>query len=98
MKARYAFDRTVRSRDLQSFGKAVERTFLPGRYAFAAFSALFLLLGSLSQIRAGTLLFSESFENASAPGWTFTGNASLTGGTSDPAGQGWLRLTSNATN
>jgi hypothetical protein len=47
---------------------------------------------------AGTLLFTDSFQNDSAPGWTFRGDASLTGGTSDPNGQGWLRLTNNAGN
>ena len=35
----------------------------------------------------------QSFTQATAPGWTITDNAILTGGSIDPAGSGWLRLT-----
>lgn len=39
----------------------------------------------------------ESFQNSTAPGWTFIGSAVLTGnGVIDSAGAGWLRLTSAA--
>ena len=41
----------------------------------------------------------ESFKGPTAPGWQLFGNAVLTGnGVTDPVGQGWLRLTSNAGN
>jgi hypothetical protein len=56
---------------------------------------LLFVVGSFSRATAGTYIFGENFESAVAPGWTFTGNASLTGGSSDPNGQGWLRLTNN---
>lgn len=35
----------------------------------------------------------ETFRNATAPGWVLSGSASLTSGGVDPAGAGWLRLT-----
>jgi type IV secretory pathway VirB2 component (pilin) len=35
-----------------------------------------------------------SFRNNTAPGWNLVGTASLTSGGVDPAGDGWLRLTS----
>ena len=38
----------------------------------------------------------EDFRNATAPNWTLQGTAALTAGGVDPAGDGWLRLTSNA--
>ncbi len=41
---------------------------------------------------------SDSFTGSSVSGWTLTGDASLTGGSVDPAGQGWLRLTGDDTN
>src|SRR5580704_15666735 len=40
----------------------------------------------------------QSFTDASAPGWTLTGNAFLTAPSLDPVGSGWLRLTAAATN
>ena len=43
---------------------------------------------------AGTILVNQAFTHSTAPGWTLTGtNASLTGGSADPEGDGWLRLT-----
>jgi hypothetical protein len=64
-------------------------------YTLAALAALFLFAGSVARLSAGTTLFGETFESSVAPAWTFVGNASLTGGSVDPNGQGWLRLTPN---
>ena len=36
-----------------------------------------------------------TFKDSSAPGWVLGGTATLTSGKSDPAGNGWLRLTNN---
>jgi len=46
-----------------------------------------------------TFTVETGFRNAtiSTPGWTRGGSASLTGGSVDPTGSGWLRLTSNGT-
>ena len=56
-----------------------------------------LLAGSLAcgvVSTAHALSVQESFANATAPGWTLSGLATLTGtGAPDPVGQGWLRLT-----
>ena len=38
----------------------------------------------------------EPFANDTAPGWSLAGDAALTGGSSDPLGQGWLDLTGAA--
>jgi hypothetical protein len=64
------------------------RGVVPGRNFFLALAALVFCAAGNQPITAGTLLFNESFQNSSAPGWTFTGNASLTGGASDPKGAG----------
>lgn len=46
---------------------------------------------SLSQAQ---IVVNETFTTGSAAGWTFLGAAALTGnGTTDPVGDGWLRLT-----
>jgi hypothetical protein len=56
-----------------------------------------LLAGSLAcgvVSTAHALSVTESFANATAPGWTLSGSAVLTGtGAPDPVGSGWLRLT-----
>lgn len=57
----------------------------------------FAALGAPTPAHA-TVSLTESFRNATAPGWTLLGDARLTGdGTIDPPGNGWLRLTSNIT-
>ncbi len=45
-----------------------------------------------------TVTINETFMNDTAPGWLIQGHASLTSGSADPTGQGWLRLTSAAGN
>jgi len=55
-----------------------------------------LLAGTfgLAAATAHAISVTESFANATAPGWTLSGSATLTGtGAPDPAGSGWLRLT-----
>lgn len=48
-------------------------------------------------VAANAVSITETFRNATAPGWDLIGSAVLTGdGTTDPVGDGWLRLTSNA--
>jgi hypothetical protein len=73
---------------------------------FAIAISLALLLSPLIHplaprpAQAATLL-SETFQNATAPNWTFGGNPNppvLTASTIDPAGQGWLRLTTSDQN
>jgi uncharacterized repeat protein (TIGR01451 family) len=46
--------------------------------------------------RAQPFPVAQSFQNQSAPGWALLGSARLTGGSADPAGQGWLQLTDGA--
>ena len=57
----------------------------------------FLLAGTFgfwAASMAHALSVTESFANATAPGWTLSGSAILTGtGAPDPVGSGWLRLT-----
>ncbi len=72
--------------------------FLLTRISWWGSFVLLVALGSLSPANAGTYIFGENFQSAVAPGWTFTGNAALTGGSADANGQGWLRLTSNSNN
>lgn len=51
------------------------------------------------QAQAGfTFPVVATFKSASAPGWVLGGTAVLTSGTTDPAGDGWLRLTTNNLN
>ena len=63
-----------------------------------------LLLIIIALARTGTVdaaLIDQPMTGATAPGWVLggTASASLTGnGTIDPVGDGWLRLTNNATN
>jgi hypothetical protein len=55
-----------------------------------------LLAGTfgLAASTAHAISVTESFANATAPGWTLSGSATLTGtGAPDPVGSGWLRLT-----
>src|SRR5262245_1623762 len=56
-----------------------------------------LLAGSLAcgiATSAHAISVTESSANATAPGWTLSGSAVLTGtGSPDPAGSGWLQLT-----
>lgn len=59
---------------------------------------LLLLLLWLPALPAAALTITQSFMTNSAPGWVLGGSAVLTSGGADPAGQGWLRLTSAATN
>lgn len=45
-------------------------------------------------------VLTESFTGSTAPGWVMGGDEytpTLTGGTLDPSGEGWLRMTSNST-
>lgn len=46
----------------------------------------------------GQATITGSFKGSTEPGWVVTGNAKLTSGVEDPAGNGWLRLTANAPN
>ncbi len=58
------------------------------------------LLGSVPPLYARsptTFPIVQTFRNTTVPGWNTYGNAALTA-SSDGAGQGWLRLTSSATN
>src|SRR5512132_4353356 len=61
---------------------------------------LVLLLAAIPDSSFGSSLFlAERFRGATANNWILTGDAQLTGnGSVDPAGQGWLRLTSAAEN
>jgi hypothetical protein len=47
---------------------------------------------------ASAVSLNETFMNSTAPGWNLVGTAVLTSGGVDPAGAGWLRLTTNAGN
>jgi MYXO-CTERM domain-containing protein len=50
---------------------------------------------------ARSQVITQTFENSSAPGWTFSGSGytpTLTSGVSDPTGAGWLNLTNNGGN
>ncbi len=50
---------------------------------------------------ARSQVITQSFQNSSAPGWTFSGSGytpTLTSGVSDPTGAGWLNLTNNGGN
>lgn len=53
-------------------------------------SALLFTSGESSAL----VVMSEGFRTATATGWTIIGDATLTSGGVDPAGSGWLRLTS----
>ncbi|HEU4742490.1 MAG TPA: SdrD B-like domain-containing protein [Meiothermus sp.] len=59
---------------------------------------LFLLAILLGSLAMAQFPISESFMNSAAPGWVIGGNAYLTSGNGDSAGQGWLRLTTNIQN
>lgn len=64
-----------------------------------ALFAAALALGLAGAGRAQTV--TDSFMDATAPGWVLGGTnytPTLTSGTIDPAGQGWLRLTDNGAN
>ncbi len=78
----------------------------PARAGCARRRALSVLMSTRIAAAAGSLLLAlaappahaqfkvqESFTQATAPGWSITNNAILTGGAIDPAGSGWLRLT-----
>src|SRR5689334_12952857 len=56
-----------------------------------------LAVGLLTASASADVYVSQDFKGATAPGWTFLGNASLTAasGGSDTAGNGWLQLTTN---
>ena len=76
--------------------------FVPTRVAglgrLAIVLSVSLFVGS-REATAASILLTESFQNSTAPGWSLFNSAILTGnGTIDPAGQGWLRLTTNGTN
>ncbi len=62
---------------------------------------MWLILCCAGQVQA-QFAVNEPFTNATAPGWVFGNNARLTSAATptviDPAGSGWLRLTSNAGN
>ena len=65
-------------------------------------SLIFILLlitfaPSGSVLAAFSFPLSESFTGSSAPGWVLGGTTILTSGNGDPAGNGWLRLTSKST-
>ena len=50
---------------------------------------------------ARSQVITQTFQNSSAPGWTFSGSGytpTLTSGVSDPTGAGWLNLTNNVGN
>jgi len=47
---------------------------------------------------APKVTINETFRNGTATGWNLSGSATLTSGGVDPAGAGWLRLTSTANN
>lgn len=69
------------------------------RYLRQKFTLAAVLFAGAVVGRAQVL--TESFANSTAPGWVFSGNGftpTLTSGTVDPAGNGWLRLTSAGTN
>jgi autotransporter-associated beta strand protein len=54
-----------------------------------------------SALTAGAQVLTETFRDATAPGWVFSGvnfTPTLTSGSPDPAGDGWLRLTSTGLN
>ena len=58
-----------------------------------------VLLGAAIGLRAQVV--TETFMNATAPGWVFTGSGytpTLTSGTTDPNGNGWLQLTNSGGN
>ncbi|MDA8240204.1 MAG: Ig-like domain repeat protein [Nitrospiraceae bacterium] len=55
-----------------------------------------VLLLFLAGSGSAAVTINETFMNATAPGWLLLGTAALTGGGIDPAGAGWLRLTSNS--
>ncbi len=67
-------------------------TALPSMVLFCAAALLAGMPGRLD----GLVVMSEDFRTATATakGWTLKGNATLTSGGVDPAGAGWLRLTS----
>lgn len=56
-----------------------------------------LLVGAASAAHAQFKVH-QSFTQSTAPGWTITNNALLTGGSLDPAAGGWLRLTTALNN
>jgi autotransporter-associated beta strand protein len=61
----------------------------------------FLLGAVLCPVFAVAQVVTETFRDATAPGWVFAGTGytpTLTSGTVDPAGDGWLRLTSTGNN
>lgn len=60
-----------------------------------------LRLAALVPALAGAQVVTETFRDATAAGWVFAGTGytpNLTSGGADPAGDGWLRLTSPGTN
>jgi autotransporter-associated beta strand protein len=63
-------------------------------------AALFALASLPAFPVHGQTTFTESFTGTTAPGWVFGGNytPNLTANTIDTPGNGWLRLTDNATN
>ena len=84
---------------MQSF--CFKKSFSLGKRIFPCVLGLFLIIFSLRPsipvFAAGTFPFSETFMGSTAPGWVLGGSTFLTSGVSDPANQGWLRLTSKNT-
>ena len=67
---------------------------------FARCSTLLVAFAALV-VTARAQVFTETFTNSTAPGWTFAGSGytpNLTSGVSDAAGNGWLRLTNAGNN
>jgi len=61
---------------------------------------LALLVGTLAGW-AQTQVITETFQNSTAPGWSFYGTGytpNLTSGNGDPSGSGWLKLTDTGNN
>jgi hypothetical protein len=56
-------------------------------------AAALLLMAGVQTCAWSAVSLNESFLNNTAPGWVLSGSATLTSGSADPAGAGWLRLT-----
>ena len=67
------------------------------RAALAVCAALFAVAAPAQASSDPPFPITESFSNATAPGWNTGGIATLTGGGVDTAGNGWLRLTDATT-
>lgn len=65
----------------------------------AVLAGLVASLTSLATAQTATFPIQQPFTTSTVTGWTFGGGAVLTGnGTTDPNGNGWLRLTNNSGN